>query len=193
MQKLPRKTQQELKAAVYKKADAHGYMHRDRIENGIFMENLLKDPEVGGKLSEFMGKAELKTYIKDAILNRYAKDKTAAELSTDTSTLVEKTYGQNSVQIEGRQSGKDARLSLHRLSNGELVIVSSGTLLKWETALRKALEFIAKAPGLPPSDFKLNVLIVLASCGRTLTQGDKKLLSNALGFIGVKVVIMDTA
>ena len=120
-----------------------------------------------------------------------AKDKTAAELSTDAVILIKKIYGQDSVLIEGEQGAKDSRLSLHRLANGEFLIVSSGTWLKWETALRKALEFIARAPGLPPASTNLNVLIILAPGGRTLTGGDKKLLNDALSFIGVKVAIMN--
>lgn len=152
------------------------------------MENLIKDPEVGGKLSEFMSRAELKTYIKDSILNRYSKDKIALELLTDTADLIKKTFGQDSVLIESR---KGDRLSLYRLANKELLIVVGGTLLKWETAMRKALEFIAQAPGLPPKDTKLNVLIVLASSGRTLTDGDKNLLTDALGFVGVKVALVN--
>lgn len=188
MIKLPIKIQKEIKKAVQKKADAHGYMHQDRIQNGIFMENLLKDPDVGIRLSDFMGKAELKTYIKDAIINRYAKERIASELSLDLVNLIRKIYGQNSEKIE---SSKDKRLSFHSLSNGEYLIVSGGTLVKWETALRKALEFIAKAPGLPPKDTKLSILIVLAPLGQSLTESDRNFLNDALGFLGIKVAIME--
>jgi len=189
MKKIPPKIRKDIINAVCKKADAHDYTHRDRVENGIFMENLVKDPEIGGRLSEYKNKSELKTYIKDGILNRYAKDKTALELSTDTTGLIRKIYAQGSILIE-EGHGKDSRLSLHRLDNGDLLIVTGGTLLKWETALRKALDFIAKAPGLPPENSTLSVLIVLATSGRILTEGDKKLLNDALDFIGVKVVLV---
>lgn len=189
MKKIPPKIRDEIKKAVSLKADAHGYMHRDRIENGVFMDNLVKDAGIGGKLSEYMNKSELKTYIKDGILNRYAKDKTSLELSTNSSGLIKRIYSQESELIE-EGNGKDSRLSLHRLDSGDLLIVVGGTLLKWETALRKALDFIARAPGLPPEESKLNVLVVLATGGRNLTDGDSKLLHDALGFIGVKVVLI---
>ncbi len=184
MKKVPSKIQKEIKAAVYEKADAHCYMYRDRTENGIFMENLVKDPQVGGRLAEYMLKAELKTYIKDAILNRYAKDKTAAALAPSASELIRREFSLDSDVIESK---KNSRISLHRLANGELLIVAGGTLLKWETALRKALEYIAKAPGLPPKKEPLRVLLNLATSGRCLTESDKRLIENALGFVGVKV------
>jgi hypothetical protein len=184
MKKVPSKIQKEIKAAVYEKADAHGYMHRDRTENGVFMENLVKDAEVGGRLAEYMLKAELKTYIKDAILNRYAKDKTAAALAASAGELIRREFSQDSDVIESK---KNSRISLHRLANGDLLIVAGGTLLKWETALRKVLEYIAKAPGLPPEKGPLKVLLNLATNNRCLTESDKGLIKNALGFVGVKV------
>ena len=188
MKKLPRKTQQHVKSVVYKKADDHGYMTRDRIANGIFMENLVKDPDVGGFLAEYMSKPELKTYIKDAILNRYAKDKTAAELNSDLSELIKHFFHLNSDEVP---TNAGSRLSLHRMENGECVVVSCGTLIKWETALRKALEFIAKAPGLQNVSGKLHLLLRIASVGKSLTDSDKKHLVKALSFVGVRLSFVD--
>jgi hypothetical protein len=182
MKTLPRSVQQEIKAFVYRKADEHGYMQRDRIENGIFMDNLVKDPKVGVRLSEYMPKDKLKTYIKDAILNRYSKDKTTEELSLDTAEIIEEILGHSSVEIE-----KSSKLSFHRLDNNDLVVLSGGTFLKWETALRKALEYVAKAPGLPPKDGKLHLILNLATTGKSLTRGDEQHLRKALDYISVKV------
>lgn len=189
MKRIPQKVRSALVAAVCIEADRHGYMNRDRVQNGIFMDNLLKNPEIGGRLSEYINKSKLKTYIKDSILNRYAKDKTATELTTDTQSLIQQKFGSESIVIESGLA-KNNRLSLHRLKNDDLLIVSGGTLLKWETALRKALDFIAKSPKLPPTDKKLNILLVLATAGRSLTTGDKELLSKSLKFIGVEVTLV---
>ena len=131
-----------------------------------------------------MLKAELKTYIKDAILNRYAKDKTAAALAASASQLIRREFGQDSDVIESK---KNSRISLHKLANGELLIVAGGTLLKWETALRKVLEYIAKAPGLPPQKEPLRVLLNLATNGRCLTESDKSHIKKALCFVDVRV------
>jgi hypothetical protein len=61
--------------AVYKKADDHKYIAKGRPENSLFMNQLVADPAIGGKLGEHMAKSKVKTYIKDTILNRYAKEK----------------------------------------------------------------------------------------------------------------------
>lgn len=182
MKKVPPKVRQEVKAAVYTKADEHGYRRMGRVQNGIFMENLVKDPEVGGRLAQYMNKAEVKTYIKDAILNRYAKDKIADELSSDATEIIQEVLGQGSTEIEVKK-----RLSLHRLDNGDLAILAGGTFLKWETALRKALEYVASAPGLPPEDGDLHLVLNLAIGGEPLTTGDMEHLNKALYPVGVKV------
>jgi len=182
MKKLPRKIQQQIKMVVYEKADEHCYMTRDRISNGVFMENLVRDSAVGGVLTDYMSKPELKTYIKDAILNRYAKDKMATELSLDRKKLIKHFFHLDSEEIP-IDSG--SRLSLHRLESGEFVVISCGTLIKWETALRKALELIAKAPTL--SDNKVHLLLRIAAVGKPFTESDKKHLNKALSFIGVRL------
>lgn len=189
MKKMPVKIQKEVKATVYKKADEHGYLHRGRIENGIFMDNLVKDPNVGGKLSEYINKSELKTYIKDAILNRYSKDKTAVVLDADLKDIISNQFNQKSELIERRNNG---RIALHRLENNDLLLVSGGTFLKWETALRKALEFIAQAPGLPPVDVKLHILLNLATVGGAITDSDKKALRVALEFLNLHASFRET-
>src|ERR1035437_1058083 len=136
MKKIPTKVRDAIVKATCSKADTHGYIYSDRIQNGIFMENLVNSSEIGGRLAEYMNRSEIKTYIKDGILNRYAKDKTASELTTDITELVRKTYGQESRLIEGG-TGKNCRRSLHRLENGDLLIVTGGTLLKWDAAFKK--------------------------------------------------------
>lgn len=182
MKKVPPHIRQEVKSSVYKKADEHGYRRMGRVQNGIFMEHLVKDPEVGGKLADYIAKSELKTYIKDAILNRYSKDKIADELSSDAAGIIREVLGQGSTEIEAKK-----RLSLLRLDNGDLVILAGGTFLKWETALRKALEYVASSPGLPPKDQNLYLVLSLAIGGEPLTTGDMDHLNKALSLIGVSV------
>lgn len=183
---LPKNIQISVKKLIYDMADSHGYMNKSRIENGIFMENLVKSPAIGDVLSQYMTKAEIKTYIKDAVLNRYAKDKTRQELSSvDELGAISEIFGQTACKIESNNG-----LSFYRLSNMDFLIISCGTLLKWETALRKALEFIARAPGLPPENhnIKLHVLLNLALAGRIITTPDRNHLIKSLDFLGIKVL-----
>jgi len=188
MPPLPRHIQQSVKSAVYQKADVHGYMHRDRIANGIFMDYLIQDPEVGGKLSAYMSRNDIKTYIKDAVLNRYSKDKTANQLDVDQVCLIKKIFNQDAFLMEESVS---ARLSLYRLSSHEILLFVGGTLLKWETALRKALEFVTASPGLSSDGHKVVILLYLATNGRTLTKSDREFIREALRFVGVSVAFSD--
>lgn len=188
MNKVPTKIQKEIKAAVYAKADAHGYMSKDRTDNGIFMDNLVKDREVGERLADFMSRSEIKTYIKDAILNRYSKDKTSEQLDGDVSPYIKAVFGGASLETE---KWNKERVSLHRVEDGRYVIVARGNFLKWETALRKALEIIERCPGLPPEGQTLNVMLVICSAGKHLTGPDRTAVERSLRYIGIHVVFVE--
>jgi hypothetical protein len=186
---LPPDVQLKVKQSVYRKADDFGYMYKSRIDSGVFMENLIKDREVGGVLSQYMGKDALKTYIKDAILNRYMKDKKKMALPTKPTGLlpmVKKLYHQEAFLIESSDS-----VFLFRLESNDILLVTQGTLLKWETALRKALEFIEKAPGLPPNEGVLHIILNIASLGQPSTAADREHLTKALAYVGVNIHFAD--
>ncbi len=182
---LPAAVRKAVKETVYRKADAFGYCHKSRIDSGVFMEQLVKDKEVGKVLSEHIPKADIKTYIKDALLNRYSKDKKGRLLPSDSEGLIKvirKVSGQDATVID-----KVGSVFLFKLDDNDLLVVAQGTLIKWETALRKALEFVSKAPGLPPSDVDLHILLNIAVMGKPLTQADRNHLATALKFVGVDI------
>lgn len=186
---LPPDVQLNVKQAVYRKADDFGYMHKSRIDSGVFMENLIKDREVGGVLAQYMGKGAIKTYIKDAILNRYMKDKKEMVLPSKPAGLlpmVKKLYNQEAIPIHSANS-----VFLFRLGNNDVLLVAQGTLLKWETALRKALEYIEKAPGLPPKEETLHIVLNIASLGQPSTAADRDHLRKALAYVGVNIHFAD--
>ena len=62
------------------------------------------------------------------------------------------------------------------------------SFLKWETALRKALEIIVRNPGLTINNTVPSICLQLAVAGQDITDGDKKHISDALGAIGVKAL-----
>ena len=70
-------------------------------------------------------------------------------------------------------------------------MVSSGTVLKWETALRKALEIIASKPTLTVNGKSPFVCLKLSTPTQALTEADKKLIQSAVGAVGVKAVFCD--
>lgn len=182
----PANVAREIKELVYAAADDFGYLRRGRVENGQFIAELVKREEVGQVLKYYMATGEVRTYIKDAILNRYSKDKAAEASPDDFETLLLSKYGMDYVEMESLQGG---RLRLHRcLSEAGYVVSSVGTYLKWETALRKALLYV---PGKPfaqsPKEVKL--LLVLYAQGRPIPDPDRRLLEKALSPCGAAVHI----
>ena len=143
--RLPKQARAKVIKLVYEKADEYAYMECDRVKNGQFMDMLVEDPDVGGLLRQYMPKERVRTYIKDTILNRYTKEATSRTLSSKTpEQIIKEEYGESSSVI---QKVKESAYDCHVLRSeaGNIFIVSEGTLLKWETALRKGLEIIEAA------------------------------------------------
>lgn len=184
--KLPSEVQKCIKEIVYRKADEHGYAKRNRIDNGAFLDNLVQDPDVGLKISQYISRQDVRTYIKDAILNRYSKDKAAELLNGDPVEIAKKIMGIGAILIETKVV-KYSKVHLLKLENNDYLILSEGTILKWETALKKALEFVAQSPGLPPTRSNLYIGMNLVSAGSTITSSDKIHIERSLRLINVKV------
>lgn len=178
--KLPKELQLKVRAAVYQKADEFGYAFRGRGDNGDFMTSLITDSEIGGTLSEYMSKANIRTYIKDAVLNRYTKDLIGRKLSDlDPASVVSKVFNEYSIELSSKGS-------IHICANAERIyIICDGTVTKWETALRKALETASNLPN--EGNKTIRICLRLASLGATLSKGDRELISKGLSFIGAKV------
>ena len=169
---------------IFERADAFGYVSRGRNDNGRFTDELVDDPNVGGVLREYMSKEKIRTYIKDGVLNAYTKVRTkkilAAKSVTDT---VLQMYSVSSTII---QQDKYSGVSVCRSEDGSIFIISKGTVLKWETALRKALELIANEPSLIVNKAAPSICLHLAVASQDFTDGEKKHISSALEAISVK-------
>lgn len=187
--KIPTKLRNEVFKSACEKADAHNYLRKDRVANGQFIDNLVVDPDVGKRLSEYKTKDRLRTYIKDTLLNRYAKQKINTEVPRDVDKYIESVFNRKSFEISYKSSD---RVSLHRFDESQdLLIVARGTYIKWETAIRKALEYISACPGVPSDEGGLEILLVITTTGRVLTNPDKTSLTKALDLIGIKLVFFD--
>jgi hypothetical protein len=179
---LPAKIAKQVKLTVYKKADEHGYGSRTRVDNGAFLDALVDDPEVGGVLKEYKAKENIRTYIKDAILNAYAKKRKRELLSAKTATDTVKTvFG-----VEVNDIQKEQGVTVCQSNDNRFFVVSEGTVLKWETSLRKALELIAREPGLIMDGMTPAICLQLADISASITDGDKKHITTALDAIFVK-------
>lgn len=186
--KLPNKKKKQIETLIYARADDVGYRTLSRPESSRFLDSLVEDTAVGGVLREYYPKENIRTYIKDGILNAYMKRFTNDALDgvspTDT---IQRLYGVSSSVIQ-QCTGKDARVSVSRSEYGRIFVVSGGTVLKWETALRKALELIAKETGLSIDGKTPEICLHLVVTNNSLTVADKEHITTALGAIGVKAI-----
>lgn len=188
---LPKKKATLVKTGVYAKADEFGYSTRSRTENNQFLDSLVEDAEIGGVLCDYLPKEKIRTYIKDGILNAYAKGFTKNALDEVSPTdTIQQIYGVSSSVIQ-QCTGKDARVSVFRSEDGRIFVVSGGTVLKWETALRKALELIARESGLTIDKKTPAICLHLVPTTNHLTAADKKHIQTALAAIGVQAVFCD--
>lgn len=188
--KLPRNILEKVRNTVYVKADTIDYMNQGRNENGAFINSLATDPEVGGILKNYMSQQRIRTYIKDSILNRYSKEKIHSLLSTDIDKVISSLEGMPVYLIE-RKTIKSSTIHLYRNESNKLIVVGEGTVLKWETALRRALEFIEVCPGKGTDELKWKIYVCLASTGSSLTQSDKEHIINSLEYINVKAIFLE--
>ena len=181
--KLPKNVSREVRNRTYAKCDEYGYSSRSRTENTAFMNSLVEEPEIGGRLREYMTGEEVRTYIKDTLLNAYAKANVKRKLACLTPMDVVLSV----FAIETDFVGRLGETSICRSCSNAIYLVQTGTLLKWETALRKVLECVAAHPHLSENSSSLEMCLLLVVTNDELSYGDRQQIEVALGFIGVKV------
>lgn len=190
---LPKAVRDKVFEAAYKKAEEYGYMECDRVQSGQFIDFLVDDPKVGKVLIEYMPKEKVRTYIKDTILNRYTKcvnNKALAAITPEET--IENVFGETTAVIDSVMSKGNVLSILRASDSGHIYVVSSGTTLKWETALRKALEIIANKPTLTVNNRFPSICLKLSAANQTLTDADKTAIQSALGAVGVKAVFCES-
>lgn len=181
---LPREVQERVKLAVFEKADAHGYASRGRVENGKFIDDLVDDSEIGGVVKEYVPDGRARTYIKDGILNQYTKAKVKEiHLAADSLVVIKQAYGVDGTFIHSN----DGIVVCRSPGDGMVYVIGKGTVLKWETALRKALEFVARSPRYRSGGEHPEICLQLAVINNDITEGDKTQITSALDAVGVKV------
>lgn len=183
---LSKERREKIISAIYQKANDIDYSTCSRRQSGVFLDQLVEDPEIGGVLNEYYSKERIRTYIKDAVLNAYMKNLKAQVLTLySPEDVVSRIYGCATSVIQ-KQGGDGNSVTVLRSETGAFYIVSKGTVLKWETALRKALELVAREPGLTINGNTPKIILVLASIRCMLTEADKEYIFSALRAINVK-------
>lgn len=180
---LPEDVRKKIKRLVYSRADEVGYCSQSRIENGAFLNQLVEDPEIGGVISQYCRGESVRTYIKDGVLNAYAKDVVRKKLNRiNNQDVVKRLYG-----VDAPRVGKVDKLTIHRSEDNRIFLVQTGTYLKWETALRKLLEWVAANEQRYNQSRSVDLCLLLAVNEGEMSLSDKDLLLKALDFIGVKI------
>lgn len=187
--KLPHNVLDNVRTTVYQKADAFDYLNKSRNENGAFINSLVTDPEVGGVLKDYMSQQRIRTYVKDSILNRYSKEKIHSLLSVDIINELAKLESKTVYLIE-RKMIKSSAVHLYRTELDNYIVVGEGTVLKWETALRRALDYVEVCPG-SKNQNKWKIYVCLASTGNCLTRSDKEHIEKSLAYINVGVIFLE--
>ena len=182
--KVPDDIAKEIKGCVYQEANCVNYLARSRTDNGIFLDQLVDMSEVGGRLSQYMKNAEVRTYIKDAILNRYSKDKTQEERPSDLKLIIRNKIGVKAHFVE--QETKSQISLFNSPSDSCFVVVADGTVLKWETALRKALLYVASKPFSEKADVSIKIMLTLFARHQKVSPSDLRHIEKALSMCNAK-------
>lgn len=185
--KVPDDIAKKIKECVFQEADCVNYLARSRTDNGNFLARLVAMPNVGGILSQYIKKAEVKTYIKDAILNRYSKDKTREERPDDLEPIIFEKIG---VQAQFVEQEANSQISLFKSSSDAcFVVVADGTVLKWETALRKALVYVASKPFSENAEASIKIVLTLFARHQKVSPSNLRHLEKALSICNAKPYI----
>lgn len=187
--KIPSNIAKDLKKRVFALCDEFDYCARNRIDNAEFMNKLAASPDVGGIIRNFVPQEKVRTYIKDALLNAYAKKHIRDKAnSVDIKKELERIYKPEFIEVL-----KKDKLSVWKSDDksDSVYVVQYGTLLKWETALRKALEYVASTEHIKKLDLHAKICLALVIQTDELTEGDKKHIRAALDLIDVKVLFIE--
>lgn len=180
--KVPQEIAIAIKKIVFDEADKADYLAMSRTDSGAFLNVLVTQADVGEEIAKYLRRDQVRHYIKDAILNRYSKDKTKEATPDDIRQIVKNTYA-----LDVEESHSEDKLSLYRSTNtdrpNEYVVVAEGTHLKWETALKRALLFTSAKPFSKTAQ-DIHILLLLFAQHKPIPPSDKKNLQNALSRCG---------
>jgi len=187
MVNLPKEVREEVKAEIFKRADEYDYSKRSRSDNGRFMDTLVDDSKIGKRLQEHMEPAKVRTYIKDGVLHQYTTEqRNRAFVSQCPKDLIKKHYN-----VETSVLSEQDGIIVCATPESEIFVISRGTVLKWETAVRKALDFITKNNRLIIRDEKPAIILQLVTTKADMTGADYKQIESALNMIDIKVSFSD--
>lgn len=182
---IPDDVKAQVVARVRDALDSAGYFSQALTDNSQLFDSMTANPMIGGVLGQYMKKEKVRTYIKDGIIGKYAKLKNEEILSTDkVKRDLERCEGSAITIIQDKAQ---VIVGVND-SDGSVVYAAKGTVLKWESALRKVLEKRAAAPDKEGMIVKMYLL--LSNTGRKLTEAEQLSIHKTLAVVGVKVILI---
>lgn len=180
---LPQEIEKKIKVYVFDQADQQNYLSSSKIDNGKFIDSLVSDKHAGKLLESFMEKGKIRTYIKDAVLNRYTKQKKQDAKPKGLDTFFSERLGAKCSESEGAKG-----VTLLRCEKPTVfthVVTVDGTYAKWETALRKALCYTAEKPFSANINNRILLHLNLFTPSH-ITESDKSAVRKSLQIIGAE-------
>ena len=185
MTKIPQDIANKLKEQVFEKADEIEYLSLSRTDSQDFMDQLVAAPDIGQVIAQFRKKERVRTYIKDAILNRYSKDKARDARPDNLALIIKRQFGFSVTPIE-----ESANVLLFRSSDSQqthYIVTANGSYLKWETALKKTLLYLPGKPFSEDDTATIGIMLTLFCSGTKINNADKEHLGKALAACNAKV------
>ena len=185
--KMPADVEKEIKKTAYALCEEKGYGDGTRVDSTAFIDMLLARPDVGGRLKEYLPSSNVRVYIKDTLCGRYTKDLTAKKMAQYKPTeAIKEVYG-----VDAYYVAKSGDVTICKDSGGELIyLVDYSTLVRWESALRRILEYIARMPQVSSNPELVRICLVIVDQTSKMTYADKIQLAKALEYVNGKPLIV---
>ncbi len=180
---LPKNVEKSIKDYVFKLADKEDYLSTSKIDNGLFIDRLVSDTNAGKKVEQYTKKENVRTYIKDAVLNRYTKHCREKNKPQGLEEFFSLMFNDKCHKIESSKNTTLLRCS-SKASYTHIISVD-GTYAKWETALRKALLYSGIKPFASKVENRILIHLNLFT-PKHVTESDKMAIRKALQIIGAK-------
>lgn len=181
---IPKDKLKLIRQRTFEELDRANYSKSSRPDNTTLIENMLQNPEIGGIIGQYYSKERIRTYIKDSLLNLYAKRQKKSQRPTQDMLMkfcAQKYLVGNFATVP---SG-DKEVQLLKAAQSPIyVLIVEGTLLKWESALRKGLLYAAAHPLGHNAQNTVHILLSIFMGGVPMTPSDKKVLGLALSRAG---------
>ena len=183
---IPPTVKAQVVSRVKEQLEDAGYFSQGMFNSTVMLDDMTADPQIGGVLAQYMRKDKVRTYIKDCIIGKYAKKKNGELLSTERLQFeLEKREGPVLLQAD-----KNQVVTFIAETDGCFIFAAKGTVLKWESALRKVLEKRVQIDT-GEEEMQVKTYLILSNTGRLLTDSERENLNRTLGLVNVKVIIIN--